>query len=89
MPRKPKKAFEELSAEDLSKIKIEFAPGCFDNFEGSQDELDQLVKDITEMVRSGELQERARKLDPDDLSKEDLEILARAFENETTPRKLQ
>lgn len=26
--------------------KVEFAPGCFDDFEGSQEELDELVKAI-------------------------------------------
>ena len=25
------------------KLKIEFAPGCFDHFEGSQEELDDLI----------------------------------------------
>lgn len=28
------------------KIKIKFAPGAFDTFEGSQEELDSLVKEI-------------------------------------------
>jgi hypothetical protein len=27
--------------------RVEFAPGAFDNFEGTQDELDNLVKEIT------------------------------------------
>ncbi len=26
--------------------KVEFAPGCFDDFEGTQEELDALVKEI-------------------------------------------
>lgn len=89
MSPKKQKAFEDLEQEDLEKIKIEFAPGCFDNFDGSQEELDGLIKEITEMVRNGDLQKKARKLDPDDLSDEDLEILARAFEHEINPRKLQ
>lgn len=33
-------------------LKIEFAPGCFDNFEGTQEELDELVKEIQEMFTS-------------------------------------
>jgi hypothetical protein len=36
-------------------FKIEFAPGCFDDFEGTQEELDQLVKDIQAMVEDGTL----------------------------------
>lgn len=31
-----------------TKVKITFAPGCFDNFEGTQEELDKLVTEITE-----------------------------------------
>jgi hypothetical protein len=30
-------------------IEIEFAPGCFDLFEGTQEELDALQKEILEM----------------------------------------
>jgi len=37
------------------KIEIVFAPGCFDNFDGTQDELDALIKDIKENLESGEL----------------------------------
>jgi len=33
----------------MDKIKVTFAPGCFDNFEGSQEELDQLVAQIKDM----------------------------------------
>lgn len=31
------------------KIKIEFAPGAFDNFEGTQEELDALIVEIQNM----------------------------------------
>lgn len=31
------------------KLTIEFAPGCFDNFEGTQEELDALVSEIQKM----------------------------------------
>ena len=48
--------------EQKKEIKIEFAPGCFDNFDGTQEELDELIEEITRMVHSGELQEKARKL---------------------------
>lgn len=84
-----KKRFEDLTNEEVKEMKIEFAPGCFDNFEGSQEELDELVAEITRMITSGEFKEKSKPLDPDDLSDEELEILARAFENEISPRKLQ
>lgn len=84
-----KKKFSDLTSEEVKELKIEFAPGCFDNFEGSQEELDSLVEEITRMIKSGEFAEKSKPLDPDDLSDEELEILARAFENDTKPRKLQ
>lgn len=36
------------------KIKVTFAPGCFDNFEGTQEELDQYIKEIQEGFENGE-----------------------------------
>ena len=35
--------------EQNKPMKIEFAPGCFDHFEGTQEELDQLQKEILDM----------------------------------------
>lgn len=42
-------------------------PGCFDSFEGTQEELDELVAEIHRMVDSGELLENAVFEDVDDL----------------------
>jgi len=72
-----------------TKVQVEFAPGCFDNFEGSQEELDELVAEITRMVSTGEHLEKSKLLDFDDLSEEEVGILTRAFESEINPRKLQ
>lgn len=33
-----------------NEIKIEFAPGAFDTFEGTQEELEALQKEIMEMI---------------------------------------
>jgi hypothetical protein len=49
------------------KIRVEFAPGCFDDFEGTQEELDALIQEIQRMAESGELQENATPLDADEL----------------------
>ena len=65
------------------EIKIVFSPGCFDNFDGSQEELDQLVKDIQDMLSDGSLFDEAKLLtedDLDDLPPEVLESIARDFE---------
>ncbi len=40
-------------------LKITFAPGCFDDFEGTQEELDELMKTIQDMFDSGEAQLKA------------------------------
>ena len=38
---------------DEKKPEIVFAPGCFDSFEGTQEELDELVAEIQRLVDSG------------------------------------
>ena len=34
------------------KKEIKFAPGCFDSFDGSQEELNDLMKEIMELIQS-------------------------------------
>lgn len=80
---KENKDFDELTADEMKDLKIEFAPGCFDGFEGTQEELDAFIKEITEMFRNGEAQKLARPLDLDELSEEDMEMLARIDDQET------
>lgn len=36
------------------KPEITFLPGCFDSFEGTQEELDELVQKLLEFFESGE-----------------------------------
>jgi DNA polymerase III epsilon subunit-like protein len=45
--------------DEKKPMKIEFAPGCFDNFDGTQEELDELMKTIQDMFDSGEAQLKA------------------------------
>jgi len=54
---------------DDKKIKTEliFAPGCFDDFEGTQEELDEMIAEIQRLVDSGEIHERATPVDLDGL----------------------
>ena len=76
------KTFEELSAEELKEVKIEFAPGCFDNFEGTQEELDQMIADIKEMFANGSVHEKAQVVTAenfDELPEEVQLQLARVF----------
>lgn len=75
------------------KIEIRFAPGCFDNFTGSQDELDELMAEIQKMADTGELFEQSQPLDIDELIDEDpdfAETLLRQINDiPSEPRKLQ
>lgn len=41
--------------EEKKPMKIEFAPGCFDDFNGTQEELNALMVHLTELVSSGKL----------------------------------
>jgi hypothetical protein len=52
------------------KMKIVFAPGCFDNLDMTQEEMDELLAEINRMVDSGEMLENAvpvSELDLDEL----------------------
>lgn len=62
------------------KPEIVFAPGCFDGFEGTQEELDELMAEIHRMVESGELFEKA--VPVDEVDEEVLDMIERA-ENRT------
>jgi hypothetical protein len=71
------------------KITVEFAPGAFDNFDGTQEELNQLVAEITKMAETGELFERSRPVDLDEMIEEgDLDIVEHIV-NSQVPRNLQ
>jgi hypothetical protein len=74
---------------------IEFAPGCFDNFDGTQEELDELIAQITAMATNGELADASTELSEDEwdeLPDDVKESIIRAVEGEESdvpPRTLQ
>ena len=51
------------------KLKVVFAPGAFDNFEGTQEELEKLLKEIHDTFASGDFV--SEPLDLDALQEED------------------
>lgn len=51
------------------KPEIIFAPGCFDNFEGTQEELQELLAEIHQMLEDGTLMEKAERVDPEEEAK--------------------
>jgi len=59
------------------KIKVEFAPGAFDDFEGTQEELDQLQEELLTLfseLTPEELSLRSMPVDLDALSAEDPDV---------------
>ena len=57
------------------KMRVEFAPGCFDDFEGTQEELDSMIAEIEEAFNSDNAESLLAKsipLNPDNLSEEQL-----------------
>jgi len=73
--QKTKKIYSNLLRKKLTNmtdekkpLKIEFAPGCFDHFEGTQEELDELIAEITQAVTSGEIMEMSNELTDEDFA---------------------
>lgn len=50
------------------KMKVVFAPGCFDGFEGTQEELNELIAQIEKAVESGEIFEMSEPLSEEGLA---------------------
>ena len=70
-------------------LKIVFDPGCFDNFDGTQAELDEFVKQIQDFAESGLLFENSVELTDEDIEELDEETrqqLIRALDHD--PRSL-
>lgn len=82
-----KKKIEELTPEEMSKVKVTFAPGCFDHFEGTQEELNELIAEISQMIHSGEFFEQS--VDLSEFNEDELEELGHMLSNTQTSRTLQ
>jgi nicotinamidase-related amidase len=54
---------EDFSPEEMT---LEFAPGCFDDFEGTQEELDEMIEHIKEMFAAGKFVTHGRELTDED-----------------------
>ncbi len=57
-------------SEEKKKPEIIFAPGCFDNFDGTQEELDELLAELNRLVETGEIFERAKPVDIESMLEE-------------------
>ena len=66
--------------QEKKELKIVFAPGCFDNFDGTQEELQEMIAQIRQMASDGTLQEKSQPIDIDD------EEFIKAMQNQMRPR---
>jgi len=74
------------------KVKIEFDPHCFDDFEGTQEELDELVAEIQSMFEGKtreEIEANSSEVDIDELLADDPELALKLFEKLDKERPLQ
>ena len=88
---------DHMTKED-KPIKVEFAPGAFDHFDGTQEELDELLAEIQNMFANKsreEIEAMSRPMTEEDLEdlpdevKESLIREALGEESSTPPRTLQ
>ena len=66
-------------------LQVEFDPGAFDHFEGTQEELDQLIAEIRytfENMTPQQLAERSRVVDWDELVEDNPEVAQRILDQE-------
>ena len=65
------------------EIKIKFEPGCFDDFEGTQEELDEFVAAIIKLIQSEEFQAQLEDVEEGDFVYEDYEAreILNSFKN--------
>jgi hypothetical protein len=72
-------------------MQLEFAPGCFDEFDGTQAELDEFIAELQRMFKSGEFAKQSRPVTEDsfqELSPEMQQKLIDFLDNEPPNRNL-
>jgi hypothetical protein len=84
-----KQISEKVNQEMTEPIKkVEFAPGCFDTFDGTQEELDALMAEIQEMfltMTPEELEAQSREVTEEsleDMTQEEVDALIRQLEGD-------
>lgn len=84
---------EKVNQDVTEPIKVEFAEGCFDTFEGTQEELDAMIAEVTAMFESMTPEELAANSRPiteesiEDMSDEEIQALIRALEGDEAPKR--
>ncbi len=88
MTKKPK----DMTTSERKELKVEFAPGAFDHFDGTQEELDELIASIHAAIESGELFDQSRELTDEEFDELPDEIklqIIDSFDEENKGRTLQ
>lgn len=62
---------------DEHKVKLVFEPGCFDEFEGTQEELQELIAQLQKMADDGSIFEESRPLSDEEADKVMRQVAAR------------
>lgn len=70
--------------DEIKKVKVTFAPGAFDTFDGTQEELEELMAEIIRIAESGELMEQGELIDFDELDEETADEIYQQMTNTST-----
>lgn len=62
--KKPSGFYERQAM--TKELKVVFAEGCFDNFDGTPEELAELIADIKNMAQQGTLMDHSTRLSEED-----------------------
>jgi len=66
--------FADLEEGEDGKVKLVFEPGCFDDFDGTQEELDEAVAMIQKMFEDGITEAESKEVDLEELMETDPEV---------------
>lgn len=84
MKDKPKKlieGFADLEQNEDGTVSVHFGPGCFDDFEGTQEELDEAIKQITAMFQDTSIEDlEVDAVDIEDLTETDPKLAERLLQ---------
>jgi hypothetical protein len=82
--------FADLEDTPDGKVKVVFEPGCFDDFDGTQEELDEAIAMIQQMFEDGVAQADAKEVDLNELLENDTEIdeIINALHKHTPPTRV-
>ena len=61
-------------SEQDKELEVRFAPGVLDEFEGTQEELNEFIAEIKNLALRGDLQKNSRPVDMDALAEQDPEL---------------